>query len=261
MSRYTPIEYQRHAHSGWLPYPDYHFATGDALAPVSAEEMPHVMASLPLAFSRTPKERFQLVALQSLSANTNLCINAEGHWLTSYVPACYRSYPFRMLPAKDARWVLCADAQSGLWLEDATEEGERCFTDKGDLTPQLEKIRNFLEQMVRGHNHTAKTVGTLERFDLIQPWPLKTQGEDGTSRPVKGLYRIDEQALNALAADQLAELRSQGGLSIAYAQLLSQHRLPSLASLYRLRHDSTAGAPDLEKLLGDDDDLIFDFDS
>ncbi|MBB3142877.1 SapC family protein [Halomonas organivorans] len=262
MSRYMPIEANLHAHAGWLPYTDYQFAAGDALAPVTLEEVPHVLKAVPLAFRRLDEGLYQLVAVQALTGGLNLCVAPDGRWLSGYVPACYRAHPFRLQPSEDRRqWRLCVDVESGLWLDDARQQGECCFTEDGVESSRLANIRAFLEKLVRGRILAARAVKALAAEGLIQPWPLKTQDEHEQTHEVEGLYRIDEPALNALPEDRLAALRDAGGLSLAYAQLLSQHRLNQLAQLYRLRHAVSPPAESLDEWFDGDEELHLDFDS
>lgn len=262
MSRYMPIEASRHPHGGWLSYGDYRFAAADALAPVSLEEMPHLLKTVPLAFRRFDDGRYQLVAVQALSGGINLCVGPDGRWLAGYVPACYRGYPFRLEPGGDRRpWRLSIDTESGLWLDDAREQGERCFTEEGDESHELIRIRLFLEKVARGRVLTARAVDALAREALIQSWPLKTQDEHEQTREVEGLYRIDEAALNALPGERLGALRGVGALNLAYAQLLSQHRLDHLARLYRLRHATVPTEESLDGWFDGDDEMVLDFDN
>lgn len=261
MSRYMPIDAGRHPHGGWLPYPDYRFAATDALVPVSLEEVPHVIKGVPLAFRRLDGGRYQLVAVQALTGGLNLCVAPDGRWLTGYVPALYRGYPFRLLPSEDRRhWRLGVAADSGLWLDDARGQGERCFTEAGEESPALQRIRTFLETLARSRGLAVRAVEALAGESLIQPWALKVQDEHEQTRPVEGLYRIDEAALNALPGERLAALRDSGALSLAYAQLFSQHRLSQLAQLYRLRHTAMPPDDSLDGWFAEDDEIQLDFD-
>ena len=266
MSRYISLDASQHPQAGWLPHTDYLFAADQALVAVSLEEIPHLLKSVPLAFREVNGGRYQLVAIQSLTQNVNLCVAANGRWLTGYIPALYRAYPFRLLPTENQRqWSLCVDVESGLWLDDATEQGRRCFDDQGEDTESLAPLRAFLNKVMRGQALAARAVNALADAQLIQPWPLKTQSDNEEIQQVEGLYRIDEKRLNALPPERLAELREAGALSLAYAQLLSQHRLNNLADLYRLHHSATPRSESLDKESLDEwfeenDDLQLNFD-
>lgn len=267
MSRYIAIDASQHSLAGWLPYTDYRFAAHQALAPVSLEEVPNVLKSVPLAFRRLKNGRYQLVALQSLTHNTNLCVAPNGRWISGYIPALYRAYPFRLLPTDSGQqWSLCLDLDSGLWLDDARDQGRRFFNDQGEDSEWLAPLRTFLNKVMRGQAMAARAVNFLEQTQVIQPWPLKTQRDDDDIKQVDGLYRIDEKRLNALPPEKLVELRDSGALSIAYAQLFSQHRLNNLSELYRLHHAAASRTDRLDKesldeLFDENDDIQLDFDT
>lgn len=263
MERYIALDSEVHRNAGWIPYAGYHFAGEDPLAAVAVEEVPHMSASLPLAFRQLATGRFQLVAVQALSDNDNVCISPEGRWLPGYVPACYRSYPFRLLPiAKDKRrFALCVDARSDLWQDDARYQGERFFTDDGKMTSRIQQVQTFLTRLTRSYATTEKTVNTLAKAGLVQPWRLKRQDENGETQTIQGLYHIDECALRELSGEALSQLASSGALSLAYSQLFSEHRLSVIEKLYALRREAhSADAFDPESLFDEGDDLTFNFD-
>lgn len=261
MSRYVPLDANQHAQGGWLPYTDYLFAADQTLVAVSLEEVPHILKSVPLAFREVGAGCYQLVAVQSLTQNVNLCVAPNGRWLTGYIPALYRAYPFRLQPNENQRqWSLCVDMDSGLWLANAGEQGKRCFNDSGEDSETLKQLRSFLNKVMQGQALAARAVNALANEQLIQPWPLKTQGDNEQVQQVEGLYRIDEKRLNALAPEALSTLRDAGGLSLAYAQLLSQHRLNNLAELYRLHHTAAPNVESLDEWFEESDDLQLSFD-
>ncbi|MDN3524168.1 SapC family protein [Halomonas sabkhae] len=261
MSRYMAIDPHQHRSAGWLPYPDYGFAAADALVPVVADEIPQIMVHMPLAF-HAQQGGHALVCVQSLTGNLNLCVHPDGRWLAGYVPAYYRGYPFRLLPEPEGkRLLLCMDAESGLWLDDASDTGQRFFTEDGELTERFTRLKAFLEKLEEGRRRTHRAIAVLEKHELIVPWRLKTQSDSGETQAVEGISCIDEGALNALAPEALAEVRQEGGLSLAYAQLLSQHRISSLSRLYQLRHQLDPQTPDIDGFFEGDEELSFDFDS
>jgi hypothetical protein len=81
-------------------------------------------------------------------------------------------------------------------------------------------------------------------------------------KPVTGLFRIDEARLNALDDEGFLKLRKAGGLSIAYAQLLSMNNIQMLAQLAEARAQmsqarKTPQASDIGPAFGDDDMISF----
>jgi len=153
--------------------------------------------------------------------------------------------------------ILCFDQDSGL-MDD--KEGERFFNDDGEVTETVKKIMEFLQQVQRDRLYTESVCKLLHNKKLIQPWfiTLKTEGQEV---PIKGLFRIDEQALNALDKDDFEEIRQAGALLLIYCQLLSMQHLQALAQLASNQEkQKTPEIPDISKLFGEDDgEQLFKF--
>ena len=226
MADYQVITRERHGHQYWLKQSGHRFAAGDALCPLVAQELPTAVLSLPIGFV-AEGEQFMPVAVQGLEAGQNLLVAADGRWLASYIPAPYRGYPFRMAPTEQGEQVLCIDEASGLLSESA---GEHFFNEDGTPAKPVLEILEFFNQIDANRQLTRSICAVLQQHGLIHPWPITVQGEQGVQK-VEGLFRIDEAALNALTAESLAEVRTAGGLIMAYCQLLSMQHLATLGTL------------------------------
>lgn len=226
MTDYHVITHERHGHQYWLKQSGHRFASSDALCPLVAQELPKAMLSMPIGFM-AEGDNFVPVAVQGLTPGQNLWVAADGRWLASYVPAPYRSYPFRMAPTEQGEQVLCIDEASGLISESA---GEAFFDEDGTPAKSVLEILEFFNQIEANRQLTHSMCAVLQQHGLIQPWLITVQGEHGEQK-VEGLFRIDEAALNALTAESLAEVRNAGGLTMAYCQLLSMQHLSTLGTL------------------------------
>lgn len=267
MSSYVPLSKTQHAQAG-LVAAGYEFALEQAVVPVLAEEMPHVLPTMAVGFVKNENNGdFELVALQSLQAGVNVYVHTNGRWIGGYRPAWYRAHPFRVVhDTKSGQSVVCIDEESKAFQPQATEDGQRLFDDEGELADRARQTVQFLEKIEHGQKTTQVLVSQLSEAGVIVPWNLNARNPKGESGfEVKGLYHIEEAALRALAPEQLSELAKSGALSVAYTQLLSEHRLKGLSRLYELRKLADERAKpsddvDLEDLFGeDDDDLSFDF--
>ena len=226
MADYHVITRERHGHQYWLKQSGHRFAASDALCPLVAQELPKAVLCLPIGFI-VEGDCFVPVAVQGLTSGQNLWVAADGRWLASYIPAPYRSYPFRMAPTDQGEQVLCIDEASGLISESA---GEPFFNDDGTPGKAVLEILEFFNQIEANRQLTRSMCAVLQQHGLIQPWPITVQGEHGEQK-VEGLFRIDEAALNALSAEALSEVRNAGGLTMAYCQLLSMQHLSTLGTL------------------------------
>lgn len=253
MSDLQPVTYSRHGDQHWLRVTGYAFAARDTAAPLVAHEMHRAVLSLATAFARQ-EERFVLVAVQGLASGHNLLVAGDGRWLGGYVPAVYRSYPFRLARTEDGNNVLCVDEGSGLVVGD-TSRGEAFFSADGEVAQPLAEVMEFLSQLRAAHDETERACKSLQEHDLLRPWQIQLKASAGRPRKLQGLFRIDEAALNALPAAALAALRDAGALKLAYGQLLSMQHLPMLARLAQEgRSATTPGLP-----LTPEGDLDLDF--
>lgn len=226
MTEYHVITRERHGHQHWLSQSGHRFAADDALCALVVQEFAKAVLSLPIGFI-AEGDHFMPVAVQGLTPGKNLFVAADGRWLASYVPAQYRGYPFRMAPTEEGEQVLCIDEASGLLSNSA---GEPFFDEDGAPAQSVLEILDFFNQLEANRQLTRRICAVLQKHGLLQPWPIRVQGEDGEQK-VEGLFRIDEAALNALTAEALAEVRNAGGLTVAYCQLLSMQHLSTLGTL------------------------------
>lgn len=227
MSKFQPISRNQHAKQRWQRYHNFYFAAQDTVVTLVVQEFPRAQLALPIAFVQVDNA-FTAVAMQGLKPGKNLFVSPDGRWLADYIPAAYRGYPFRLANTDTGQEVLCIDEDSGLITDGP--DGEAFFDDDGSPTKAVADILNFLTRVQANRQVTTRICAVLQKHQLIQPWPIKVQGEQGEQN-IQGLYRIDEAALNALSSEAFIELRQTGALPIAYCQLLSMQHLPKLGRL------------------------------
>ena len=169
-------------------------------------------------------------------------VNAEGRWLGAYVPACFRFYPFAMLPEEGTgKIVLCVDEQSGL-VVDAHASGQEFFDAEGNVAPKLQQVVEILSEMERNRRAIDLAVNALSEAGVIQPWPIKHNTSAG-EKVVTGLHRIDEAALQSLSGEEFLKLRAPSALAVAYAQMLSTGQLGIFEHLARLQDQPVPKSP------------------
>lgn len=228
MANFQVITFENYMFKRWQRHGDYTVAGDHALCALVAQELPKAVLAMPIGFV-AEGDRFLPVAVQGLTPGKNLLVAADGRWLTSYVPAAYRGYPFHMAKTDQGERVLCIDEDSGL-ISDT--EGEPFFDEEGAPSQSVMGIVEFFAQIEANQEVTRVGCVALQKHNLIQPWVINVQNDGGETK-LEGLFRIDETALNALTAEALVELRDAGALTIAYCQLLSMQHLPVLGSLAR----------------------------
>lgn len=213
----------------------FQFAARDAVAPVMIDEIAQILPATPLAFRRVGHAadkalRYQLVAVQSLAPGSNVFVHPDGRWLGRHIPAHYRGYPFRLMPVQGGGFVFSVDVDSELFLETGMPGSFAIFESPGRPSAEIKRLMEFHEQLEQRRRVTQRAVDTLQKNGLIQPWCITLEGE---SKRLSGLFRIDEEALAALATTELSELHAAGSLPVAYGQLFSQHCVANLHLRYR----------------------------
>jgi len=249
MTKLAAVSREKHGTQYWKKFTSMSFAEQTSLVPLAARELPRAAVSMPVAFA--PEQGgYTLVALLSPVAGQNLFVTAGGKWLGAYVPAVFRAYPFRLVraPNNSGSMVLCVDEDSGI----SAEAGEPFFDDDGELAKPVKDILEFLKQMEQNRAGTDRAVEALVETGILAEWDLKVN-----ENPVRGIYRIDEGALNSLDDEAFLRLRKAQALPVAYAQLLSMGNIRLLQRLAEYHEKAETPQVDIESMFGDDD--IFKF--
>ena len=226
MSDYQAITHEHHAGLHWQRATLFAFAAADSVVPLSASELPRAAMSLPIAFI-AQGDGFVPAAVLGLQPGFNLFVTADWRWVGQYIPAAFRTYPFRLGQTETGKQVLCIDQDSGLLP--AGPAGEPFFVDD-QPAPAVQDVLNFLTQTEQHRLATAAICAALQKHQLICPWPITLQTETG-EKQITGLFQVDEAAFNRLSSEDLLEIREAGALPVVYCQLLSMQHLATLGQL------------------------------
>ena len=244
MSNFQAISRARHAKQRWKRYANYAFAAADSVVPLVAAELPKAAMSLPVAFIEQGGV-YVPAAVLGLQPGNNVFVAPDWRWVGQYIPAAFRSYPFRLAKTEDGQQVLCIDEDSGLLTDGSI--GEPFFADDGQPARVILDILNFLTQIEQNRTATAAACVVLQKHQLIRPWVITVKKDSGEQQ-IAGLFQIDEAALNQLPGEALLELRETGALLMAYCQLLSMQHLPVLGQLIDAQSKASAQASSLQQL-------------
>ncbi len=241
MPRFAAVSRERHGQKKWLRVQGYAFAATDAMATIVGAELAQAALSMPCAFLEQ-SGRYMLVAVLSPVPGRNMFVDRGGRWIGPYVPAWFRTYPFRMLSQQGTdKLALGVDEESGLVAERSAAGGEAFFDTEGNLSPALKPVLEALLGVERSRKATDLAVAALAQAGVIRPWQIKLKTEQG-EKTIGGLHRVDEAALRALPDDVFLTLRKTAALPIAYAQMLSAGQLGVFEQLARL-HNQPAPSP------------------
>ena len=244
MPNFQAISIKRHGNLRWKRYANYTFAAADSIVPLVAAELPKAVTALPIAFVEQGEGYFPAAVL-GLRPGNNVFVSPDWRWIGQYIPAAFRSYPFRLVSTQDGQQMLCINEDSGLVTE--APSGEPFFTADGQPTQATLDILNFLTYIEQNRAITEKACAVLQKHKLIRPWLITVKNDVGENQ-IAGLFQIDEAALNNLSAEAFLELRQSGALPIAYCQLLSMQHLPLLGQLTDAQSKASAQALSLHDL-------------
>jgi hypothetical protein len=267
MSDIIPISKTKHSGFGWLQSENYSFAAQDTMVPIVVDEISNIIPTLPIAFRKrtdqAEKIAYELVALLSPVAKRNLFVKPDGSWLTGYIPAKLRTYPFSLRTASETgQPIVCFDQASGLMTQTSAPDNQPFFAEDGKPSPAFSHVMNLMQQYEQRRTQTLTAVETLAELELLSPWSIALKNDAGMKHSIKGLFRVNASALQKVSAENLHKLHQCGALAIAYAQLLSEQRVQSFgelllshSELYKKQAESvTLG--NIDALFGNKSDML-----
>src|SRR4051812_18788321 len=179
-------------------------------------EFRSVQAHYPIVFAQGQDGGFSPVALFGFRQGQNLFLE-NGEWQALYLPLMLERGPFMIGHAANGK-VIHVD------LDDARisqAEGERVFLDDGASSPYLQHISGVLGTLDEGVEGAPAFVAALVEHDLLEPFSLDIQFDDGTPRRFAGFHTINEEKLKKLDGAALARLHERGFVAAIYMVIAS----------------------------------------
>ncbi|UTA47167.1 SapC family protein [Simiduia sp. 21SJ11W-1] len=171
------------------------------------------------------------VALFGFQNGENLYLD-EQSWQARYKPLMIRRQPFLIgFQGEQAGGVDNRQRVVSIDMENpriSTTEGELLFDSFGANTPFLDEAAHMLEAIHAGHEHNQKFVAALETYELIESITLDITLNDGSKNQLLGFHFINEEKLQALSGDALADLSQQGFLMPIFMMLASMSNIGHL---------------------------------
>lgn len=242
----------KHSTHSFTSRDGYHFAKQQSAVPILLAELNRVLPQYPIAF--LPENGHYTAVAITGDGKRNIYINNDGKWLSEYVPSAMRGYPFTIVNNNEGQAIFCIHEDH---LHPDTDH-QPLFTDTKELTSEAKQHLDFLTQCEGNRQQTIKATTALAEHNLLVPWTLTVDGSGDTPQRIGGLYRIDEEALNQLPAEQFAALRPNGAIALAYAQLFSmtQHSQLSERIKYHDQHSTSVGEDDIARIFAKNDDIL-----
>lgn len=249
--RWVPLTVERHGLRRWRRYADYGFARHRRAVPIVLSEAERVAASLPVVFgtpemadlpadprnaaldttpppasdgagaAAAPDGLLPLALLATGPGGPGPFISDDGRWLTPYVPAALRVYPFAARATGDgAQMTLLVDEGGAHVTEDVRHE--RFFNPLGAPSPALEKVVAFFRSYAAFAESTAAAVEALRGHPGLMV-PLATP--DLTETQAAGLWALDRAVFDGLDDAAFLALRPSGALALAHAHFVGVQQI------------------------------------
>lgn len=225
------LDKEKHKDLKINPIQNLFFAKNLNFIPTLAQEISHISSAFPVVF--TGDEKPSLVTLVGLGVD-NLALNQEGKWITSYVPAMLRKYPFHLAATQENldNKVILIDEDSELFSK---VSGTSLFNENGEAGESLENAKKFLVGFEQQAVSTAAIIATIVKADILEDREIAVgEGEDKKIL-VNGFKIIDTEKLYALSDDILADWARKGILRFIDEHVKSLAHIENLFKLANAR--------------------------
>jgi hypothetical protein len=194
-------------------------------------EFRQAQAHFPILFRRDQASgAFSAVALFGFDNGENLFLE-DGHWDAGYKPLAQAVQPFLIGRSADgqAGGQVHIDMASPRILRGG-EDGEALFDAAGKPSPYLDLIAQRLGDLDAAYRASADFFGALVRHDLLEPFTIDVPLIDGSNNSLVGFHIVNEDRLQTLDGDALADLHGAGHLMPLFMAVASVAQFSELVA-------------------------------
>jgi hypothetical protein len=222
----VPLDSVRHRELRQARKPNvFPFARGTNVVPAVIDEFGAAMAHVPIAFLPGAKQP-AAVFVVGLEPGSNLFLERDDSWAGRYVPAYLRRYPFIAGDVPGGEVLLCLDeADEGF----SRKDGERLFTKTGEAGPAVTQARDLCANYKRSADRTDEFCAVVQKLGLFKSVTLNAQVPGEANRVMRGLFTIDEAAVDRLGADDVTMLHEKRFLKPIFQHIASMAAVAKLA--------------------------------
>lgn len=206
-------------------------------APTFFREFRNLQVYYPVVFQKTA-ERFQPLVLLGLRQDENLFLEGD-RWDAHYLPMAIERLPF-LIGVADEEPMIHVDLNHPRVVrggaDGAMPDAEALFLAHGGTTPFLDRVASMLRALYDGLRDNAGFIEALVRHDLLEPFVLDIQLDDGSQHRLAGFHTINEERLRQLDGAALHELSQAGYLEAIYMAMASLSHLRDLIGRANRRH-------------------------
>jgi hypothetical protein len=190
-------------------------------------EFRRVQAEYPIVFRKNGTTGyFEPMAMFGFADGENLFLSSDG-WDANYVPLTIERQPF-LIGFRTATEGGIAKEEPVIHIDMDSpriskneNEGVAVFLEHGGYSPYLEHINSVLMAIHDGHNYNRGFSDVLTELELLEPFTLEVELNDGSKHKLAGFYTINEENLEALDGESLAKLHARGYVEHIYMAMAS----------------------------------------
>jgi hypothetical protein len=193
------------------------------------DEFRRVQAEYPILFRlNADRDGYAAFAMFGFDNDENLFLDGD-RWDAHYVPLAIDIQPFLIGRAADG-----GDEGGQVHVDLASPrigaEGTPVFDEHGRATPFLERIAERLGSLDAGYRGSAGFFEALRRHELLEPLTLEVTLADNSTNRLVGFHVIDEDRLQALDPETVAELHEAGHLMPIFMAIASLAQFSELVA-------------------------------
>lgn len=208
-----------------------YFAKDMSSIPLIYSEVALVAKYFPVVF--TSEDIPSLISLISLG-QTNLAVNADGKWITEYIPAGIRKYPFAVVQNG-------TDIEKSIVLidEDATilskSKGKQLFKKSGESSDVLKHAIDFLSRYDAEMKKTRLLTEEIKKSGVLEEKEMAIGSGEERRVLLNGFCAVNEERLKKLDKKLLQKWESNGIMEIIKIHLESLKNVQNLFNLAKNR--------------------------
>jgi hypothetical protein len=235
MSNHALLNNVEHQHLKINPQRSAQLGDGFWYSETFPSEFKAVQAHYPIFFSKDDATNmFSPVCLYGINKDENLFL-ANQQWQANYIPLTMQRLPFYIATQNTTQdgvatqdYVISIDLDSP---KVSTEQGVNLFLEHGGNSEFLERMVMVLDNLHHGLQENQIFIKTLIKYGLLESVTLELDLVNGVKHNLLGFYTINEDTLNQLSHDVIAQLHSQGYLACIYMVIASQVHIRDLVAL------------------------------
>ena len=183
----------------------------------------------PIFFHKDPATgKYLPYAMFGLEQNENLFLDGNT-WNAAYIPFLVERGPFSIgLQQKsnnERGLIISIDLDNP---RVSRSKGEALFLTHGGNSEYVERISYILHAVHEGVAETEAFVQNLLKYDLLESFSLEMDLNNGSKHKLEGFHTINEERLQKLDAEALADLSGKFFLAAAYMVVASLSNIRKL---------------------------------